>query len=60
MWPSKLEMLNNDIFHFIYNARKAAILANMLGMESRKKLMEEFQLSIAVFEFLITINVSEQ
>ena len=32
----------------------------MLGMESRKKLMEEFQLSIAVFEFLITKNVSEQ
>ena len=53
-------MLNNDIFHFIYNARKAATLANMLGMESRKKLMEEFQLSIAVFEFLITKNVSEQ
>ena len=50
----------NDIFHFIYNARKAATLANMLGMESRKKLMEEFQLYFAVFEFFLTKNVSEQ
>ena len=38
-------MLNNEIFNFIYNARKAATLANMFGMDSRKQIMEEFQLS---------------